>query len=240
MKTWTSDDGRAVLYLGDCMDVLQTLTEEVSAVITDPPYGIKNGAAFVRGNFKISNGDEAMNNTDDAYGWIGLATPLIVAGGHLASFYDMTDYIGIAGAIERANFERWNEFAIVKQSPPPTPRPTFVSAFEMAVIASRKGQKRGWYGGGYTPNRWYGATGTVGPERTGHPAQKPLEPMLILTRALTPEGGLVLDPFVGSGTTGVAAIRAGRRFIGIEREPAYFEIAKARIDQETRQGRLAI
>jgi len=238
---WTSDDGRATLYLGDCLDVMPTLDEEVAAVITDPPYGVKKGAAFVRaGGAVVGNGAEAMNETDDAYAWIRYASPLVVPGGHIASFYDMADYIGIAGSLERHGFERWNEYALVKQAPPPTPRPTFVSAFEMAVVAARKGEKRNWYGSGYVPNRWIGQPGTVGPERTGHTAQKPLEPMQILVSALTPSGGLVLDPFAGSGTTGVAALRQGRTFIGIEREPEYFEIACTRVDQEARQGRLGL
>jgi site-specific DNA-methyltransferase (adenine-specific) len=51
-----------------------------------------------------------------------------------------------------------------------------------------------------------------------------------LVRLVTPPGGIVLDPFTGSGTTGIAAFREGFRFIGIEREPDYYEIARARIE----------
>ena len=58
---------------------------------------------------------------------------------------------------------------------------------------------------------------------------KPLELMRWLVRLLCPPGGLILDPTVGSGTTGAAALLEGRRFIGIELEPAYIEIAAARI-----------
>jgi site-specific DNA-methyltransferase (adenine-specific) len=73
-----------------------------------------------------------------------------------------------------------------------------------------------------------------------HPTQKPVELMgWCVTRVGTPERGVVFDPYMGSGTTGVACARLGRRFIGIEIEPKYFEIAKTRIDQELRQGKLA-
>ena len=65
--------------------------------------------------------------------------------------------------------------------------------------------------------------------RNPHPTVKPLELMRWLVRLLCPPGGLVLDPTVGSGTTGAAAVLEGRRFIGIELEPAYMEIAAARI-----------
>jgi len=71
------------------------------------------------------------------------------------------------------------------------------------------------------------------PERVGHPTQKPERVMRwTLETAKVPQSGLVLDPFMGSGTTGVACIRTGRKFIGIEISPEYFAIAKARIQRE--------
>ncbi|HQN14237.1 MAG TPA: site-specific DNA-methyltransferase, partial [Quisquiliibacterium sp.] len=62
-----------------------------------------------------------------------------------------------------------------------------------------------------------------------HPTVKPTDLMAYLCRLVTPPGGVVLDPFMGSGSTGKAAVREGFRFIGIEREPEYVEIARARI-----------
>ena len=74
-------------------------------------------------------------------------------------------------------------------------------------------------------------------ERVGHPTQKPLPLMLwCVEQAGMPE--LILDPFMGSGTTGVAAIQMGRKFIGIEREPKYFDIACKRIEQAQAQGQM--
>jgi len=68
-----------------------------------------------------------------------------------------------------------------------------------------------------------------GAERNGHPTVKPVDLMQWLCRLITPPGGTVLDPFTGSGSTGMAALREGFDFIGIEREPGYVEIARARI-----------
>jgi site-specific DNA-methyltransferase (adenine-specific) len=73
-------------------------------------------------------------------------------------------------------------------------------------------------------------TGTSGPARNPHPTLKPIELMRWLVRLACPDGGLVLDPFMGSGTTGVAAALEGRRFCGIEVEERYIEIAAARIE----------
>lgn len=76
------------------------------------------------------------------------------------------------------------------------------------------------------------ASAESGPRKNIHPTVKPTDLMAYLCRLVTPPGGLVLDPFMGSGSTGKAAIREGFRFIGIEREASYLEIAKARISHE--------
>jgi DNA modification methylase len=124
---------------------------------------------------------------------------------------------------------------IVKINPPPTPRPTFASGYEGGMISYRG--RRTWNGGGYCPNRWIGQTPNA--EKCAvHPTQKPLEPLIDWISAITNEDALILDPFLGSGTTAVACIRTGRRFIGIELEPKYCAIAKARIDRELSQPRL--
>ena len=67
------------------------------------------------------------------------------------------------------------------------------------------------------------------PERADHPTQKPLEIIERMVKASCPEGGVVLDPFLGSGTTAVAAQRSGRNFVGFELNPAYCEIIEARL-----------
>ena len=68
-----------------------------------------------------------------------------------------------------------------------------------------------------------------------HPTVKPTDLMAYLIRLVTPKGGIVLDPFMGSGSTGKAAVREGMDFIGIERETEYFEIAKSRIEYEKKK-----
>jgi site-specific DNA-methyltransferase (adenine-specific)/modification methylase len=75
--------------------------------------------------------------------------------------------------------------------------------------------------------------GLTGIEATGHPTEKNIDLMAALVKRTS---GLVLDPFIGSGATGVAAVKQGRAFIGIEREPKYFDIACKRIEDAQRQG----
>jgi site-specific DNA-methyltransferase (adenine-specific) len=75
-------------------------------------------------------------------------------------------------------------------------------------------------------------------EMPAHPSPKPIAYMLKLIARVSEEGETILDPFMGSGTTGVAAVTMGRNFIGIEREPKYFDIACKRIEDAQRQGNL--
>ena len=74
--------------------------------------------------------------------------------------------------------------------------------------------------------------------RNNHPTVKPVALMRWLVRLVTPAGGLVLDPFCGSGTTGVACVLEGRNFLGIEREEAYADIARRRIAEAEAQTTL--
>jgi len=75
--------------------------------------------------------------------------------------------------------------------------------------------------------------------KNNHPTVKPIKLMQYLIRLVTPKGGVVLDPFLGSGTTGIAAHKEGVEFIGIEKEAEYSKIAKARINHYTAQKKLA-
>lgn len=84
--------------------------------------------------------------------------------------------------------------------------------------------------------RWNGMIRESNEERF-HPTQKPLGVMKWVID-LCPKSETILDPFMGSGTTGVAAVQMGRKFIGIEREPSYFDIACRRIEQATAQGQI--
>jgi site-specific DNA-methyltransferase (adenine-specific) len=79
--------------------------------------------------------------------------------------------------------------------------------------------------------------GETNPERVGHPTQKPLR-LMEWCIGFVPDACLILDPFMGSGTTGVACANLGRSFIGIEREPKYFDIACRRIEDAQRQQRM--
>lgn len=118
-------------------------------------------------------------------------------------------------------------------------------AAEGIVIAHRPGRKR-WSGGGkrglYSHaivGRGAHNSGPDGKNERVHTAQKPIALMEELVRDFTDPGETVLDPFAGSGTTGVACLRLGRRFIGIEKDPKYFELACERLRAEEQGSTLS-
>jgi len=125
------------------------------------------------------------------------------------------------------------------------------SRFFYCAKANKKERNKGCEGISKKPrstaNKMMGQSGEMktgsGKDRTtdfhnNHPTVKPIKLMQYLIRLVTPKGGIVLDPFLGSGTTAIACLKLNRKFIGIEKEEEYVKIAKARIKPFMEQGRL--
>ena len=213
--------GDATLYLADCRDVLPTLGK-VDAVVTDPPYGIGADATA----FKDSGAQRGC----------ALAAKRIYANTNWDSAPPPADLIAlILSTARHAIIFGGNYFHL-----PPSrcwliwDKENGGNAFADAELAWTNLDK---------PVRvvrhmWNGMLRKGGEERNDHPTQKPLDVMRWAIGHLPDDAGVILDPFLGSGTTGVACAHEGRRFIGIEREPAYFDIACKRIADAYAQPRL--
>ena len=227
--------GDATLYLGDCMEVLPTLGK-VDAVITDPPYGIPHTFSAQK---HMDGGSRKL-----AFAWDGehVNDSVIQAARHCAVLADAHFWFcGITQISHLAQVLRESGMtdkmaAWVKTCPPPAmPGNWWPSGYEMAVYAYRSGA---WFGDANSKrcNVFYSDSYRHGqPGKEEHPTQKPLGLIEKLTTSLCRPDGTVLDCFMGSGTAGVAAARAGRKFIGIERDPAYFATACRRIEQAYNQ-----
>ena len=207
--------GNATLYLGDCMDILPTL-DKVDAVITDPPYGIGIDRAMAASSGGQSGGMMAKKGIYFASGWddapmsLELAE-LIMSKGNDVIFWG-GNYYGLPAS---QCWLVWDKKV----------NGNFADC-ELAWTNMKKPvRKFEWM--------WNGMLRQGQEERNGHPTQKPLALMKwCIDQADSPD--TILDPFMGSGTTGVAAVQMGRKFIGIEREPKYFEIACKRIEDAQR------
>jgi site-specific DNA-methyltransferase (adenine-specific)/modification methylase len=202
--------GNATLYLGDCMDILPTL-DKVDAVITDPPYGINENSKKVASRGKLAAPkDYGDFDWDKAPPPDALIELIRTKGQHQAFFggnYFTLPPTSCWLVWDKLNGS--NDFADC----------------ELAWTNWPKAVRRLQW-------RWNGMI-RQGNEERYHPTQKPLEVMKWVIE-LCPKSETILDPFMGSGTTGVAAVQMGRKFIGIEREPKYFEIACKRIEDAQR------
>ncbi|HAW61417.1 MAG TPA: site-specific DNA-methyltransferase [Pseudomonas sp.] len=213
--------GRATLYCGDCRDILPTLPK-VDAVVTDPPYGMayKSGHAtdtlWVAGRTIV--GDETTEARDSVLDWAG-DIPTLCFGTWRIRRPAATKMVLI--------WDKGGALGMGDLSIPWKPDHEEIYVLGKGFIGSRDS-------GSVVRHPPVQSMAKNGRQ---HPTEKPVGLMKMLLRKVP---GTILDPFMGSGTTGVAAVQMGRDFIGIEREPKYFDIACRRIEEAQRQGDLFI
>jgi site-specific DNA-methyltransferase (adenine-specific) len=201
--------GLATLYLGDCREILPTL-DKVDAVITDPPYGI---------NWKprVNHQDQPwVDQIDFDIRDILVGRYNLVWGGQYHA-----DRLPLA--------EGWLTWC---------KRPIEGFCNDIRSYATTEMAWRDWGKPKFKAHVWDGGKreGRAENRTFCHPSQKPIEIMAWCIAQLPEDAEIVLDPFMGSATTGVACVEAGRKFIGIEKEPRYFDIACKRIEDAQRQG----
>lgn len=203
------------MYLAEAAIVLPTLPE-VDALVTDPPYGIGESAGKnkSRGKLAVSKdyGDLSWDDKPVPQ-WlidcaISKARSSIIFGGNYYLLPPSSCWL----VWDKENGQ------------------TDFADCELAWTNLKKAVRRITY-------QWHGMLRANDEPRGDHPTQKPVQVMEWAIMHLPSDGcTTILDPFMGSGTTGIAALNLGRKFIGIEREPAYFEAACRRM--ATRQERL--
>jgi site-specific DNA-methyltransferase (adenine-specific) len=194
------------LYLGDCRDILPTLTG-VDALVSDPPYGI----AHVKG--KGGGGKHNRRNIAPIVGDEGPFDPA-----HLLDFPDVILW-GASHYAQRLPHGRWYVWDKLG-------RMESYDSFSDIEIAwhNKRGAER------IFRHMWKGiCQDSEKDAKREHPTQKPVVLMEWCIRQVP--GKLVCDPYMGTGTTGVAAVNLGRQFIGIEIDPGYFDVACRRITE---------
>ena len=220
-------DGRVTLYRGDCREILPTLGK-VDAVVTDPPYGV-NYHGSVTKHGRNGFGYENFSDTPEAIAEIcvpavrmavSIARSAVVTPGNANAFkYDEPKSIGAIYYPSGANSGPWGFVCS---------QPLFYYGKD-PYLANALGR---------LPNAFASTEATD--RSVAHPCPKPLNQTKWMVWRVSLPDELVLDPFMGSGTTGVAAVKLGRRFIGIEIDPRYFDIACRRIEEAAKQPDLFI
>jgi len=223
------------LHQGDCLEILSTLEAgSVDAVITDPPYSsgarqtnqLRARGSMLRGE-KWENewfGTDNLSSVGFIFFMRGLALSLFDKckyGAHLYIFIDWRNYPLLYQVIESAgwrvnNLLVWNKEIFGMGD-------NYRNQHELVILASKG-----------TPGKCYrhdipNVIDSKRVKQTNHPTEKPVDLIELFLQVSTQPNDIVLDPFMGSGTTGVACAQLGRRFLGCEISPEYFTIAQKRI-----------
>jgi site-specific DNA-methyltransferase (adenine-specific) len=233
-------EGGHVLILGDCREELPGLA--CDSVITDPPYE----TVFHKARKPVIRVDGGPAYEREGFGFEGIdadrpaiAAAMVEAAARWVIVFCLAEGVRAWRDALQAAGGKWDTpLAWIK--PDATPRLNGQGAargFECIATAwAGRGHKR-WNGGGRRGILTFNRDATPGND---HPTAKPVELMASLVTLYSNPGEIVLDPFAGSGSTGIACIQHGRRFIGIERQLRWFDLARRRIEAELKRPRLAL
>ena len=211
--TWRSPDDDVWLYCGDCLEILPQLPDGcVDAVVTDPPYNVGI-------DYGVHDDSMTLDGfTEWARSWFA----------HCRRIADSVLVTGQARLPQYAVIEPW-KWLLCWWKPAAMGRsPVGFCNWEPVAL---------WGKGGSDGNDVIRAVITPDLALDGHPCPKPLGWATGQLECF-PKAGTILDPFMGSGTTGVACVKLGRRFIGIEIERKYFDIAVRRIEDALAEGEM--
>ena len=201
---------KTTLYLGDCEEILPELPN-VDAIVTDPPYGI--GDKWDKSGLKLWGAKlwDGKANWDN-------------------EIKQKEIDLSLKKSFGKAIIWGGNYYHL-------KPSRGYLIWDKMQSAFSLADSEFAWVSEPITPKTFRYARAQLATEGKVHPTQKPL-PLMEWCLGFLPKAEVILDPFMGSGTTGVAAVNLGRRFIGIEREEEYFEVALRRIEEAEKQGSL--
>ena len=243
-------DADATLYLGDTIETMNQLEEgTVDLIFADPPYFLSNDGISCSGGKQVSVnkgewdrdlGLEERHQFNRE--WIAAARRIMTLNGTIFISGTYHNIYSIGMALEQEGFKILNNITWQKLNPPPNLACRCFTHSTETIIWARKDNKKAKHrfnydlmkeinGGKQMKDVWTGALTPKGEKEFGkHPTQKPLYLLERIILAASDEGDLVLDPFVGSGTTCVAAKQLKRNSIGIDENRDYLDIASKRLE----------
>jgi site-specific DNA-methyltransferase (adenine-specific) len=250
---WKSVNGKTRLYSGDSLEWLSSLPpDSVDCVWTDPPYLLSNdGITCVAGKMvKVNKGDWDRSQgiaVDHQFNrsWLKACYRVLKPAGTIWISGTLHVYLSVGMALQQEGYRILNDIVWEKPAPPPNLGcRCFTHSTEIllwATKAKKGGKDRYTFnyedmkdenGGKQMKNIWRMMPPNADEKKLGkHPTQKPVSLVARCLRACTNPGEVVADPFMGSGTTGVAALHLGRNFLGCEREEKYINLALNRLSR---------
>jgi site-specific DNA-methyltransferase (adenine-specific) len=244
------------IFQGDCLEILAKIPKEcVDLIFADPPYFLSNNGitchagrmvSVNKGDWDRSRGADANHEFNRA--WLAACQRVLKPNGTI--WVSGTSHVihSVGFAMQQLDFKLLNDITWVKPNPPPNLSCRYFTHATETIIWAAKNQKsrhefdydlmRKMAGGKQMKSVWpiHMVWSVLPPNREEkefgkHPTQKPLELLERILLASSKEGDLVLDPFMGSGTTGLSAAKLKRRFVGIEIEEKYINLFQQRLGQ---------
>lgn len=219
------------LYQGDCLEVMKNIEDgSVDLVVTDPPYEIATTGA---GIYKQADKQyvKELNGMKDGFSEEVLEELCrVMKKINIYFFCSQKQIIPLLDYFVKKKKCNWNLISWHKTNPIPACGNKYLTDTEFILFFREKGVKV--YGSFDTKRTWYATPlNQSDKKKYGHPTVKPLSILENLVVNSSQEGEVVLDCFMGSGSTGVACLNTNRNFIGIELDEGYFNIAKKRIEE---------
>lgn len=253
---FTSEGGDFVLFQGDSLELLPKLQSSVDLLFADPPYFLSNGGITCRagrmvpvdkGQWDRLESIEMMHQFNRS--WLALCRETLKANGTIWVSGTRHVIYSVGFAMQELGFKLLNDITWEKPNPPPNLSCRyFTHATETLLWAAKDKnskhkfnykQMRSEAGDRQMKSVWrLTAPAAAEKEFGAHPTQKPLSLLERIIMAASDPGDLVLDPFAGSGTAGIAAFKLGRQFIGIDTDKRFLEIAVERYLKHSAQAKL--
>lgn len=240
------------LINGDCFEELKKMKSgTIDMIFADPPYFLSNDGITCKSGKMVSVNKGSWDKISDVHEkhkfnrkWIRLCKRVLKPNGSIWISGTLHNIYSIGMALEQEGFKIINNITWQKTNPPPNLAcRCFTHSTETILWAKKDDKKAKHYfnydlmkelnSGKQMKDVWTGSLTKRSEKKEGkHPTQKPEYLLERIILASTKEDDVILDPFMGSGTTGVVAKRLGRQFIGIENNEEYYEIAKRRVENE--------
>lgn len=252
---YKSTNGDYTLLQGDCIERLKQFNFSFDMIFADPPYFLSNGGISCqsgevvcvdKGSWDKAESPEQIESFNKE--WLSLCRDKLSDNGTIWVSGTYHNIFSIANCLKMLGFKILNVVTWVKTNPPPNISCRFFTYSSEFVIWARKNPKKPHYFNyelmkKFNNNKqmtdvWHLPAIARWEKTCGkHPTQKPLSLLSRIILASTPEQAWILDPFCGSGTTGIAASLLGRRFLGIDKECSFLEMAKLRREELNVEGR---
>jgi site-specific DNA-methyltransferase (adenine-specific) len=244
---YESPDKDFRLYNGDSLKLLRRVpTESVDLVFADPPYFLSNGGMTCKSGqmVRVDKGrwDESQGVDADfrfQAAWLKECQRILKPNGSVFVSGTRHNIFSVGFAMQRLGYKLLNDIVWYKRNPPPNLACRYFTHTSETILWAARDERSRWTfnyqlmkrlnGGKQMKSLWSILPPNKAEKAEGkHPTQKPVELLERIILAASHPGDLVLDPFCGSGTTGLAASRLGRRFVGIELDPEFVDLTTRR------------